>query len=66
MKNYRALVELEFKNFLEENSHYSFCEAIYAFLRLDRGNTQLVKDVKHITDQRAYNLINKAIKEERP
>lgn len=62
--NYKGLSLREFEQFLEDNKHYTFCESLYAFLRLDKGHVQLVKDIKNISDETVYNLIHKARKEE--
>lgn len=61
--NYKNLAYRGIQNLLNNNSNYSLGEVLYCILRLKSFDIK-VKDIKDISDEELYELVETAIKVE--
>lgn len=58
--NYKNIATRTLLEFLEKNPKMSFGEVLYSVLRENNSGVKSITDIKNLSDERCYSIIEKA------
>lgn len=58
--NYRAIAETTMRELMDENPEYTLGEILYSFLREPVSGLKSIREIKKLTEEDIYTLIEKA------
>lgn len=64
--NYRTIATTELINFAKETPAYSLGEVLYSVLRTKESGCETLSDIKRLTDEQLYNIIENVRESEKP
>lgn len=64
--NYRAIATTELTDFAKETPAYSLGEVLYSILRTKESGCESLRDIKNLTDEQLYNIIENVRESEKP
>lgn len=64
--NYRAIAIAELTDFTKETPGYSLGEVLYSILRTKESGCETLSDIKKLTDEQLYNIIENVRESEKP